>query len=236
MKKDYKNVYDDGFNVRLTRIISRLGGLKSVGTLTGYTSEQVSRWKLGKAKPPFFAMDIMARQAGVSLDWLATGAVTVAGAGGLALAGDTDGGESGIVRIPLYEARAAAGAGTYGEGDNQVRDYIPFTRRFLVDKLKVTSERRLGLVEVMGDSMEPTVSDGDLVLIDLNQAAEKLVSDGIFAFVQDGWTRVKRFRMRASGGVDVISDNPHYESEFLQGRDIDNLQLIGRVRWIGHLC
>jgi len=80
--------------------------------------------------------------------------------------------------------------------------------------------------------MLPTMSDGDLVLVDKRATQH---SDGIFAYVQDGLARVKRFRFLASGKVEVVSDNKDvYPPETLDQAELEQISIIGRVRWIGH--
>lgn len=59
---------------RFKLVISRLGGLKKCGDLVGVTAEQVGRWRDGKSKAPFGAVAKLVTAAGLTLDWLVTGA------------------------------------------------------------------------------------------------------------------------------------------------------------------
>lgn len=164
-------------------------------------------------------LDVVARiaeTAGVSLDWL------VFGRGD----GESTGGD--LVKIPRFDATLAAGAGSWNEGRRQL-DEIPFTRSFLLKRLGRTSTVGLSVLEAAGDSMEPLIHDGDLVLID---EADTRVRDGVFAFLLDDEARVKRFR-RTMSGVTISSDNPNYPEERLEGEDMGRLNVIGRLRWFG---
>lgn len=85
------------------------------------------------------------------------------------------------------------------------------------------------MLEASGDSMEPSISNGDLLLVD---EGDVRLSDGVFAFVLDEEARVKRFRKRIDG-VTIISDNPIYPPEELASEALDRIKLIGRIRWVG---
>lgn len=163
-------------------------------------------------------LDIVAKiadAAGVSLDWLVWGR------------GDGEPvGE--VVRVPRFDATLAAGAGSWNEGKRRLDD-IPFTPAFFQKRLGRTSGAGFAVLEASGDSMEPSISNGDLLLVD---EGDVRLSDGVFAFVLDEEARVKRFRKRIDG-VTIISDNPIYPPEELASEALDRIKLIGRIRWVG---
>lgn len=165
-------------------------------------------------------LDIVARiasAAGTSIDWL------VYARDGVHIDADT-------VKIPRFDATLAAGAGSWNEGRLRLDD-IPFTRAFLLKRLGRSSTAGLSMLEAAGDSMEPLIHDGDLLMIDENDTR---VRDGVFAFLLDDEARVKRFR-RTLNGVTITSDNPAYGDEQLASEDMDRLNIIGRVRWFGRI-
>tara|TARA_R110001592_G_scaffold104697_1_gene294582 strand:+ start:74461 stop:75108 length:648 start_codon:yes stop_codon:yes gene_type:complete len=138
--------------------------------------------------------------------------------------------ESVYIGIPRYDARLAAGAGAFNERARRIDD-IPFTREFLQRKLGRNTADGLAILEARGDSMEPTIGDGDLVLVDRHQDAPE---DGIMAFVLDDTAYVKRIR-NIPDGIEVISDNRVYEPYRLDHARLETLQIIGRVRWVGRV-
>lgn len=76
----------------------------------------------------------------------------------------------------------------------------------------------------IGDSMEPTITDRDVLLIDLSRKAIT-ISEQIWVFSSSGIGMVKRARI-IGGKVTLMSDNknvPDYEPAE------DELQIIGRV-------
>lgn len=138
---------------------------------------------------------------------------------------------AGYVGIPRYNAFLAAGHGSLNERAKLI-DYIPFTRAFLVNKIGRSSPDGLVVLEARGDSMEPTIGDGDLVLIDQSMREPR---DGLCAFVMGDTAHIKRLRFSV-GGVDVISDNRDlYPPERLSSEEAESLAMIGRIRWIGRV-
>ncbi len=157
----------------------------------------------------------MAAGAGVSIDWL----VWARGDGKSA---------GGVIRVPRYDATLAAGAGSWNEGKRRLDD-IPFTETFFQKRFGRPSGTGFAVLTASGDSMETKISDGDLLLID---ETDTRIVDGVLAFVLDGEARVKRFR-RGIDGVSIMSDNPVYPEERLPLDQLDRINVIGRVRWVG---
>lgn len=181
----------------------------------GVNQPTVSKYVKGQGTSP--RLDIaahLARAAGVTLDWLVWGE------------GDAPA-ETDFVKVPRYDVTLAAGSGKWIEGRRRLDD-IPFTSAFLRKHLNRTGTAGLSVVESEGDSMFPTIADGALVLVD---ELDQRITDGIFAFVHDGVARLKRFR-RTFSGLTIISDNEAYPPETLDTTQFDQLQIIGRVRWV----
>lgn len=153
----------------------------------------------------------LARAANCTLEWLVWGV------------GDGPIGSESSVLIPRYAATLAAGSGQWNEG-RQLVDYLPFTSDFLRERLNRSSAHGLVILEAKGDSMLPTIHDGELLLVD---ESDTRIVDGIFAFVLDGDARLKRFR-KTIDGVTLISDNPAYDPEKVTGAAMKKLQIIGR--------
>lgn len=141
-----------------------------------------------------------------------------------------------FAEIPLHEAWLAAGSGA-ANGSEEIVEHLAFRRDWL---------RRIGvspanarLVRVIGDSMEPTIQAGDMVLIDSSKTAPparmRAPNDRrpppVYALLDDGQARVKRIEMAGPQDVLLISDNKLHPTEKKSLRDIT---LIGRVAWWGH--
>lgn len=90
--------------------------------------------------------------------------------------------------------------------------------------------RRCKLLDVRGDSMTPTVKNGDMVMI--NMADREVASGELFALICEDGLRIKRLHRR-SGGIWMHSDNPdqlRYPPELIEDH---HAAIIGRVVWRG---
>lgn len=88
------------------------------------------------------------------------------------------------------------------------------------------------LIKARGDSMEPTLHDGDLLLIDTRFDAIK--DDSIYILQADSHLIVKRVQLSLDGSLDIISDNPRYDKQTISAEDAKEIKVIGRLRWYGH--
>jgi phage repressor protein C with HTH and peptisase S24 domain len=88
----------------------------------------------------------------------------------------------------------------------------------------------VSLIRVEGDSMQPTLNDGDDIMVDKG-AALKPLRDGIHVIRIDGVLMVKRLAPAPGGRLSVLSDNPAYPSWL--DRDPAEVQVVGRVVWVG---
>ena len=133
-----------------------------------------------------------------------------------------------VVSIPEYDVRLSAGGGFIVD-EETTRRHWPLPRFLVVDRLGLQPSQAT-VQEVIGDSMEPTLSTGDYVLIDLSD--QRLGLPGIFA-VWDGDALVCKRLERVPGSepseVRLKSDNPlHGEYRVPE----DRVRVIGRVRWV----
>lgn len=141
--------------------------------------------------------------------------------------------------IPLHDALLAAGAG-YDNAGGQVIDHIAFRRDWL-ERIGVTASG-VRLARVQGDSMQPTIWAGDLLMIDTTRTEPMIRRrDGadqrrspIYALIDGGEARVKRVERPSDDTMLLISDNPDFAPELRQGCDIQTIQIIGKVVWWGH--
>ena len=125
---------------------------------------------------------------------------------------------------------AVAGAGASLETSDAIIGYYAFRTDFLGSAH--ISERNSVLMDVRGDSMEPTLKDGDTVLID---QSEKEILDGrIYVVTLGDELRVKRVQ-KGWDGIVLTSDNPRYSDIHIAARDLEAFTVHGRVRWVGKM-
>lgn len=135
----------------------------------------------------------------------------------------------GFVLVPRYDVTASMGNGSVIHSE-QIVDHLAFREAWVRTELN-TSPNNLVLISAIGDSMEPTLRAGDLLLIDRGGADVR--QDAIYAFAMNGELRVKRMQLKMDGSVVVRSDNPQYEPELLSADQIGSMNIVGRVVWSG---
>ncbi|TGX54103.1 phage repressor protein [Sphingomonas gei] len=131
----------------------------------------------------------------------------------------------GLTEIARLDVRASAGPGRLAEEEAARRPGA--LSQALLRELGVRPAAA-SMIRVEGDSMEPTLSDGDEILVDRDRR-EVRGKGGIFVIRLDGVLMVKRLRL-AVGGLEVVSDNPAWPARLVRGADIE---VIGRVAWLG---
>ena len=143
--------------------------------------------------------------------------------------------EAEYAHIPVHDAMLAAGSGVLN-GNEEIIDFLAFRRDWL---------RRIGLdparaviARATGESMQPCVWDGDLVLIDrsrtdlpIHPKPERARRAPVFALLDDGQAKIKRAWLVEPSLAMLLSDNPDYAPTFAR---TDNLSIIGKVVWWGH--
>ncbi len=131
--------------------------------------------------------------------------------------------------VRRFDVELSAGNGAEN-GDAQVSEMLAFRHDWL--KRVGVSPSNACLVKVRGESMQPTLHDGDLVLID--QSKTKIRSGRIYAFNDGGHSKVKRLDCMDDQTLIIRSDNPQFPLDIRKGEDANALKVIGEVVWSGH--
>jgi phage repressor protein C with HTH and peptisase S24 domain len=136
---------------------------------------------------------------------------------------------NGLVSVKRHPVSVSAGPGAIVM-EELGKPYFGFGERWL-KALTSTPAERLSIVKVEGDSMSPTLNQGDDILVDPGDAAERL-RDGIYVLRADDALVVKRLALHPMGRrVTVQSDNPAYPDWPDCG--LEHIHVIGRVIWSG---
>lgn len=129
--------------------------------------------------------------------------------------------------IPVYDVQASAGFGALVDYEEQTHS-LAFPPDYL-RKLTAGSPRDLVIISVKGDSMENTLLDDDIVLVDTSKT--HMGYEGMFVLRHNDTLLVKRAGMAAkSGHVMLISDNKAYPPVEAALAD---LHVVGKVLWYG---
>lgn len=134
-----------------------------------------------------------------------------------------------LVQIPVLDVEASAGHGALAEMESKSGQF-GFDEGWL-RKLTPSKASSLSIIHVHGDSMEPTLNDGDEVMVDLGDGQSRL-RDGIYVLRMDDALNVKRVAIEPQGRrISVLSDNPAYPS--WRGLERRAINIVGRVLWFG---
>jgi phage repressor protein C with HTH and peptisase S24 domain len=134
-----------------------------------------------------------------------------------------------LVEVPVLDVRASAGPGALAELEAP-RGRFAFDPRWL-RRLTGSKPDRLSIITVAGDSMFPTLSDGDEVIVDGDDGDDRL-RDGIYVLRVDDALMIKRLALGPTRRrISVLSDNDAYPS--WENTDPKLLQIVGRVIWFG---
>lgn len=129
--------------------------------------------------------------------------------------------------VPVFDVQASAGFGSLVDYEEQTHS-LAFPPDYL-RKLTAGSPKDLIIISAKGDSMEPTLLDDDVVLVDTSKT--HMGYEGMFVLRHNDTLLVKRAGMAArSGYVNLISDNKAYPP--VEAR-LSDLTVVGKVLWYG---
>lgn len=193
------------------------------------------KWLKGAAEPSRDRLVALAEAAGISVAWLAQGEgnepdlASLAARARSAHTTDLPGlNLSQFLVLPPKPEAAAAGSG-YQRAE-ALTDFIGFRH----DWLRLTFGRRpdeIILEIAVGESMEPNIRNGDLLLVD--SADQTFRNFGIYVIEVRGERLVKRVQRKFDGSLILISDNKVYQPESIPAELAKEVQVVGRVIWRG---
>ncbi len=134
--------------------------------------------------------------------------------------------EEEFVLVPRYDG----GVGPERSGCNEKVGHLAFRWDWIHQEMGLDT-RQLALVTVRGDSMEPTLKDRDLLLLDRRD--QTVSNDAVYVLRLADDLIAKRLQRGFDGSVTIKSDNPIYDKQVLPPDQVRRLQIIGRVIWTG---
>lgn len=131
--------------------------------------------------------------------------------------------------VPFYDVEASAGHGSH-VGEELLKSQLAFRKDWLLKRgLQVG---KCALITARGDSMESTISHGDILLVDTS--IESIKDDAIYIVQSDHHLIVKRIQQSMDGSLTIISDNKLYKDQVLSPEQAKDVKIAGRVKWYGH--
>jgi phage repressor protein C with HTH and peptisase S24 domain len=228
---------------RLRLAAKQVGGGEELARKSAIPRRTLEDYLTGQSEPKISRLVAISKAANVMLEWLATGEgprdlvdrrQTTDDSGGMReLAPDFSDFRADLAprftQLPRYDVEASAGAGAAVHSE-QIVDFLAFDTDWLKRVMRV-DPKRLALITALGDSMTPTIRDGDLLLLDLS--VDRVRDNAIYALRIGDALVVKRVQRRLDGGMRIISDNQVYPPDEVSSRDATELQIVGRVVWHG---
>ena len=124
------------------------------------------------------------------------------------------------ITIPFYKDFAVSAGFGATNFDGEV-ELIPFNKNELRAMFGLTSFNNVGIVSVIGDSMYPTLKEGQMLIF---QDDGSSIEGGIYIIEYQNEVFVKRLKKRP---LSLVSDNKEYSS--IEVKDLEELRIIGRV-------
>ena len=130
-----------------------------------------------------------------------------------------------LATIRRIDVEASAGAGAFAGDDPSAAPMLLDPR--LVEALRLDPDHA-AMLRARGDSMEPTIADGDQIVVD-ERDTRITATPAIFVLRWEGALLVKRVA-RTAAGLHVASDNPAYPPFIAPSAEI-----VGRVVWLARV-
>lgn len=223
------NIYDENFSNRMKLIAEKSfkNNYSEFARAVGVAQASLARWVKGEADPSRTNLIKITEAGDVSLDWLALGVGNMdevepqAKKSEVNLIASND--ETFSVIEDCREVRISAGGGGFND------EYKPY-QTTKVEKAWLDSRRLkaedCAMFLVSGDSMYPTLKDGEEIIVD---RSKKELKDGkIFVLNNEGAMLVKKVQITYNG-ITLISQNTEYAPIELNTEQANNLIVIGQV-------
>jgi len=226
--------------------ISPWGAGARLAKMAGVTPKAASKWLNGESMPGGAKMLAIASALKVRVEWLEYGRGLIRDTAAPAPAptplpdilpfasSESDGAvtDEKYAFIPQYTAMASAGAG-HENPHIELRGTLAFKREWL--RMKGVNPKNLKVIYADGNSMWPTISDHDVLLVDESRV-EPLDGHIFVLFSQTKGAIVKRLIESDIDGWIIRSDNPDkitHGDQVLPDGEIHEHRILGRVIWRG---
>ena len=125
---------------------------------------------------------------------------------------------------------ARAGAGSSMETSGETEGYYAFRKDYLAQNAIYPTSSFM--IKVTGTSMEPTLREGDVVLVDTNEPI--IIQDGGIYLVTYGEECLIKHIQKTPKGLILRSENPIYTDVLIEKEEIgETFRVHGKVRWFG---
>ena len=197
----------------------------------GLSAQAASNWKKGKIGRD--TIEKLAELLKVDAGWLLTGnsADNIQQTDGtpvVAWESPEDLDPNTYVIIPHVDVKFSAGNGHLAAYEPSHKDVGSAQLLSWVHKKKV-SPKNLITVDIDGDSMEPNIKSGSVVMLDKSiNTLEQVQSGKVYAIRYGNELKIKRLSRRFDGALIIDSDNPQYQREIVEPDQLEHISIIGK--------
>jgi DNA-binding transcriptional regulator YdaS (Cro superfamily) len=203
---------------RIAHVISLLGGQYNVARMLGRAPGSVNNWRKNAERMSMRDMLALAREAHVSLDWLATGYDRRPD---LPPPPGTNMAE--FVRVSFY------GPNPDDSWCELRRDPPVSFRRSWLEELGIDPASAM-LILVRDDAMAPEIERNAVILAD--RQVKRVMDGGIYVLTRSGTQLVRRTQVMVDGTVVLIPANGTYKEERVPAEHAGKLPIAGQLRAI----
>jgi phage repressor protein C with HTH and peptisase S24 domain len=212
---------DETKKLSLESIIGRIKELENIekpadiARAIGISGSLLSNWTK-RGTIPYAQLFSYARNNGISFEWLLTGESSI-----IKEEPENYNTNNDFEAIPLHKVGASAGKGV-GIDDDYDMSTLLFPKLWF-EKRHLNAANLLA-VDVAGDSMEPLIPDGSVVLVDKTQT--NLSNGNVYLFQMDDDLLIKRI-VRDDQGYLAVSINNSYPN--MRINEVNTKHVIGQV-------
>lgn len=216
-------INDTKFGERMTYLLKHKFGNNNskFARDVGVAITSLNRWLTGEADPSRSNLIKIAEATGVSLEWLALGKET---SPVRTHEDDNEPNYNGYEDIDDFRhISVSTGFGAFND-DNNSNEKVKIESSWLESRRLKAKD--CAMFSVDGDSMYPTLKDGEEIVID--RSKKELREGKIFVLNHMGTMWVKRVRVNYDS-IELISDNNFYNPITITQDEAEQLNVIGQV-------
>lgn len=135
---------------------------------------------------------------------------------------------SGYIQLPYLEIESSAGRGKHAVDHPPILQYLNVLEEWAFETFGKNAKDYIKLINNTGDSMAPTIQDGDILFVDTSKRYYE--ADGIYILNWQDRLLTKRLVAQQDGRLAIKSDNKIYDSEYVNESTANDLAICGLVK------
>ena len=178
----------------------------------GVSSGTVTTWVKGPNQT-ISGVNLMnaAKLLGVNPDWLATGRGNISST--TESASKLEDESTSVEILNPYHSKSIKG--------------IKLSLAWIKEKVAGANPNQLSIIFIDDDSMSPTISQGDFIIVNSN--IRKFSNDGIYIINSNAGSFIKRIQKLLDGTYLIKSDNPSYETQSIKVLHLSKINIAGKA-------